>query len=167
MTTTYTKEQLLALFNSSDPAERKDAMAVLHSSGLKPQEYVRWTVEQKINKILELQAASKGGAAGAKAGGAKAGTKAGTKAANPAAAKAAASDDSATVPTVDLSEVLEILRTQQEQIGQLQASLEELGGFIREGHWLGLQTAMGMGVDLSDASAHGSLLLADEGNADG
>lgn len=162
MTTKYTKENLQEIFAGQDAVARKAAMEVLRVAGLKPQDYVRWTAEDKTAKILELQ----GGSAG---GGAKTGVKAVAKTGNKAAAatttaKTAATEDSGGVSSAAINELLELVRAQGETITALQASFEELAGFVQEGHWLGLQTAISVGADLNDAEQHGTLLL---GNAEG
>jgi hypothetical protein len=160
----YDKASLTEMFNSTDPQQRREAVALLTKFGAKPMEHVKWSIDQKVDFILEHSAAEeKPAAKPGKAAPAKAATTT-AKAKAETAPAAGATDGALAAAIAELSEKLDNLQASVEAIS---AGVDETLAFSRESHFFGLQLASSMGADLSDTSALGSIIFGAEGNDEG
>ena len=166
----YDKAQLTEMFNSTDPGQRREAVGLLTKFGAKPLEHVKWTVEQKVDFILE-HAGGEDKPAAAKAATPKTAT---TKTASAKAKSEATKSEASASGGVSDAAILAAIGELAEKVDNLQATVDGISAgvdenlaFSREGHFFGMQLALAMGADLSDQSTLGSVVFGDAGNDEG
>jgi len=125
------KDEWLALGGESDPKKRKVLNDCLRGLGYEPPDYITWSLDERVDKIMEHQGTNgTSNGANGKANPAKAAAPKVGKKPSPGAAK------KVTGGTVDLTPVNEAIEELTAQVTHLQGTVDAQQAFVLETHMM-------------------------------